>query len=648
MLNSRLTIILRELMTAKKPITGAYLANLNQVTTRTTREDVKRLDTLLSDNGAYIESVMGKGYKLEIIDDRKLRKFLQTVFREKVANKDVIPKSPEERTSYLIRRLLLSEHYLKLDDLSEEIYVSRSTVQNDLKNVKRILNDYGIQLETRPNYGIKLKGSELKVRFCMSEYIFNRNDEEMGDHIAGTELSTLSKKELDSIWKIIMIQLKENRITLSDIAINNLLIHIAIACKRIKSGHHISLFRADLQEIKKQKEYQVAKNIVMEVEEKLEVDFPQAEIAYITIHLLGTKMLTQTNVGNKVVEQVLDDDINQLVMLALDKIEEEMNLEIRHDQELIIGLGLHLKPAINRYTFGMNFRNPMLADIKKKYPLAFEAGVIAGLAIEAKTGIEINENEIGYLTLHIGAAIERRKLKSGPKQCLIVCASGLGTAQLLYYRLKSKFPQHLNVIGTTEYYKLHEYNLHDVDLIVSSIPISEKLPVPVIEVNAILGDKDLSNIEKFIIDDKERVYTYFKKDLMFLRKNFTSKEETLKFLSNKVSEKGLVEDSLLDAIYEREEVAPTSFGNLVAVPHPITPKSQETFLAICTLEKPILWKDKPVQFVCLLCVKKESTEDLQSMYELLGEVINNRSRVQHLIKADTYEDFMNVLDPLIS
>src|SRR5699024_5484805 len=98
-----------------------------------------------------------------------------------------------------------------------------------------------------------------------------------------------------------------------------------------------------------------------------------------------------------------------------------------------MGLGLHLKPAIKRHKYVMNFRNPMLADSKKNYPLAFEAGVIAGLSIESKIGIEINENEIGYLALHIGAAIERRKYKSGPKRCLIVCASGLGTAQLIYY-----------------------------------------------------------------------------------------------------------------------------------------------------------------------------------------------------------------------
>src|SRR5699024_12735274 len=121
--------------------------------------------------------------------------------------------------------------------------------------------------------------------------------------------------------------------------------------------------------------------IVTEVEEKLEVNFPQAEIAYITIHLLGTKMLNQTNAGEEDVEQVLDNDMKQLVMLANDKIEEELNLDIKHEQELIIELGLHLKHAINRYKYGMNVRNPMLADIKKNYPLEFAAGVIAGLSI---------------------------------------------------------------------------------------------------------------------------------------------------------------------------------------------------------------------------------------------------------------------------
>ncbi|NRK74294.1 PRD domain-containing protein, partial [Salmonella enterica subsp. enterica serovar Typhi] len=148
------------------------------------------------------------------------------------------------------------------------------------------------------------------------------------------------------------------------------------------------------------------------------------------------------------------------------------------DEELIFGMSMHLKPAVNRIKYGMNIRNPMLQEIKNNYPLAYEAGIIAGLAIKEYTEIEMDENEIGYLALHIGAAMERKKLHSGPKRCLVVCASGLGTAQLIYYRLKSYFGSNLEVIGTTEYYMLDQYNLNEIDFIVSSIPIKESFAVP--------------------------------------------------------------------------------------------------------------------------------------------------------------------------
>ncbi|WP_449354243.1 BglG family transcription antiterminator [Virgibacillus natechei] len=633
--------ILRELMAEQTPLTGKYLGNMNQVTSRTTREDVKRLNEWLSENGATIDAVMGHGYQLVIHDDEKFRTYLKSVFKEEMTSASMIPKSPEERTAYVIKRLLLGEGYVKLDDIADEVYVSRSTIQNDLKHVKHILDEYDISLESLPNYGLKVKGSELKLRFCMAEYIFDRQDE-VSERLTEAHLSTLGQKELDSILDIIMKQLKENEITLSDIAINNLLIHMGIAYKRMKSGHHVTLYQTDIKQITDQKEYEVAKTIVQEVEDTFHVVFPQQEIAYIAIHLLGTKMLLRANATDEIME-AMDDDIYQLVMLALDKIEKEFNLGIKHDRELIIGLGLHLKPAINRYKYGMNIRNPMLQDIKKNYPLAFEAGILAGMAFEEHTGMKFDKNEIGYLSLHIGAAVERQKLKSGPKRCLIVCASGLGTARLIYYKLKSKFSTELDLIGTTEYYKLDNYNLNEVDFIVSSIPIPEELTVPVIEVNAILGDNDLEKISNFVTDSEKSIADLFQKGLLFLRKNFVLKEEVLEFMHNQLVEKGFVDETFLASIYEREEIAPTSFGNLVAVPHPITPKSEKTFLAICTLDRPIMWNDKPVQFICVLSIKKNSTEDLQEMYDLLGNVIDSAPMVEKLIKAKTYEEFIHVM-----
>ncbi|GIO23473.1 hypothetical protein J11TS1_20540 [Oceanobacillus sp. J11TS1] len=224
----------------------------------------------------------------------------------------------------------------------------------------------------------------------------------------------------------------------------------------------------------------------------------------------------------------------------------------------------------------MNIRNPMLEEIKKNYSLAFEAAISAGITIGKEMEVEIDENEVGYIALHIGAAIERRKLMSEAKRCLIVCASGFGTAQLIYYKLKNQFGKELDVVGTTEYYKLRDYNLNDIDFIVSSIPISDVL-VPVIQVNAILGDNDLIKIGQFVGEKSHSINTYFDEKLTFLRKKNQTMEEVLSFLNDELIKEGLVDDTFLEAVYEREEIAPTSYGNFVAIPHPITPKTEKLF-----------------------------------------------------------------------
>src|SRR5690606_21797044 len=117
MLTSRMKNIFRELMAAETPITGKYLAVLNQVSSRTIREDIKALDSLLIDHGAYIDSVMGQGYKLGIMEEPLFRSYLKKLSTEDAELETIIPKMPEERIAYLVKRFLLSDGYIKLEEL---------------------------------------------------------------------------------------------------------------------------------------------------------------------------------------------------------------------------------------------------------------------------------------------------------------------------------------------------------------------------------------------------------------------------------------------------------------------------------------------------------------------------------------------------
>lgn len=636
MLNARLSNILSELMTADSPLTSAYLANGLNVTSRTIRSDIKELDRLLSKNGASITSIRGAGYRLSIQNDHLFRQFLQNTFQEEFSH----PVFPNERILYLLKRLLLTDEYLKLEDLADEMFISKSTVQNDMRDVRKRLKSYAIELEIKPNYGFRLKGDEIKLRYCMAEHIFPKRETEID--ILNTRISILPKKELEMIRQTILERINEGQISLSDIGLNNLLIHIAIACKRIRSGKHVSLFSQDVKEIMNHKEYDVSRKIVRTLEEKLKVTFPEAEMAYISIHLMGAKRTAMAKLSKDKMEGLIDAETDRLTELMLEEIDQKFKLGIKNDKELKIGLSLHLKPALNRCRYGMNIRNPMLDAIKANYPLAFEAGIQAGEAIKKETGFAIQESEVGYLALHIGAAMERRKMNTPSKRCMIVCASGAGSAMLLQDRLRSKFGSKLEIIGTVDYYKLNQIPLHALDFVISTIPLPKELPVPVVKVNAILGGEDLARIEHILAPDAELAGKYTRRELVFLQEDFQSKEDVLRFLCDQVTALGLAEEELEASVFERESVAPTCFGNLVAIPHPMTPQTDATFWAVCTLQKPIEWQDKRVQFICLLCVEKGNTSNLQSMYKLLGNVLDDRSIVRELLKCKTYEAFMSV------
>lgn len=631
---------LLHLLISEQIVSSEYLAKLLNVSSRTIRTDLKELSALLSTHGATVKSLKGAGYQLEIHDEQRFRHLLKQLKENEAATPQQVSGSSESRHRFLIRKLLLTEEYFRLEDLADLLFVSRPTIQNDIREVRRILKNYGLTLENRPHYGVKIKGSETQLRYCMSDYIFSRT--EIAPESTHSP-SILSDEEMDLIREVILERIEVNDIILSDIALNNLVIHIAIACKRIRDERYVSFYPQEMKKIEAQKEFGVASEIVSSLERKMNHSFPFAEVAYIAVHLLGVRTIVAANMDDTEIKGMIDGEIYDLAVEILDHIEKGMQLGIRHDKELLVALCLHLKPVINRFRYGMNLRNPMLDEIKSNYPLAFEAGILAGETIRKRLGFEIEENEIGYLAIHIGAAIERKKEQNTPKRCLIVCASGRGSAKLLYYKLQSVFGSKLDIVGTTEFYKLKQMPLDSLDFVISTIPVSEKLAVPIIHVNTFLGGADVDKIEQAISETGLPAIHYIRKKLVFLQQKMDSKEEVLAFMVDRIKEAGLVKGPFLESVLEREAMSPTSFGNFVAIPHPMEPFADSTFWAVCTLLKPIDWDGKPVQFVCVLCMQRSKTEDVQSMYNILLTILNNEALVQQLIKCKTYSDFARVL-----
>lgn len=266
-----------------------------------------------------------------------------------------------------------------------------------------------------------------------------------------------------------------------------------------------------------------------------------------------------------------------------------------------------------------------------------------GKVLEARLGIAIREDEIGYLALHIGAAIERKRIKSKAKRCVIVCATGVASSHLLYYKLKATFDEQLDIVGMMNVHDLMNYPVEILDFIVSTVPIDATFPIPVIEMNTLLGSQDLSKLKGMIVDNVDSVLKYIEPELFFFQQDLKSKEEVIDFLVEKLDQLGKIPPNFKEALYEREAISPTSFGNLVAIPHPMRQITEETLWAVCTLKKNIEWGKNRVQLVYLLSVQKSYTDELQKMFQFLVRVVEDPVLVEQLLKITDYQSFIDLL-----
>lgn len=260
-MNSRWKEILKILKKAKEPVTSSQLSTDLQVSSKTVRNDIQELILLLRNHNMKINSYRGKGYELEMKDENSLQNFLQDIEE----TKEIIPDEPGDRVNFLVERILLDSGYVKMEVLADELYISRSTLQSDLKKVREILKKYDLTLNHKPNYGIKVNGSESKIRFCISEYIVNLKPAVLDEHHDG--LAALPDNDLEIIRNNILSQLRKHNIIISDVSLQNLITHLAIACKRIQENNQVEIIHKALYEMKDTKEFAVAEKILQDIEQ---------------------------------------------------------------------------------------------------------------------------------------------------------------------------------------------------------------------------------------------------------------------------------------------------------------------------------------------------------------------------------------------
>lgn len=621
---------LLNLLSETEYITALKLAESLGVSTKTVRNKIKELNAIGLKYGVTIDAKSSQGFLLCQNQENGIESL-----RMELEQAGGLPDSNEERTNYLLAYLLNHNRFTKIEELSDFLCVSRSTLQNSLKEAERILDQYHIQIERKPNYGICVSGSEFDIRRCIGECFVRRNMMESGIPMYSMEeMEFLADKTLKLIGKY--------KIALSEGTFEHLITQIYVALKRIKHGYYIE--KLEPEEVNKHiTEQKLARELVGILENWQQVFYNENEVGYIVIYLSGIRILGDENdAGNFVIREELD----RLVLNMLESIYQEYGIELRSNFNLRMSMNQHMMPLDIRIRYHIKLNNPLVDEIKQKYTFAYTLAQKCRMELTRHYHQEISEDEVGYLALllELGLRQNQKEIRVKKSKILIVCGAGRGSSRMLRYKYQQEFGEYLERIYICGIHELPLFDLEKIDYIFTTVPIRQKISVPIIEVGQFLGNRDIVKVKGILEQGSTDFLDYYYRPEQFLVDvEGDSREEVIRNICQKIQAQRTLKEDFFASVMERERMAQTDFGNLIAMPHPSKVMTEETFVYIAILKREILWSHYPVQIVFLTAVSGVEDRNLPRFYDVTTRLFMQEDRIKRIIEKKSFRVLMQML-----
>ncbi|MFD1065616.1 BglG family transcription antiterminator [Oceanobacillus locisalsi] len=602
---------------------------------KTVRNDLKEIEKELQEENIQVSILRkpGVGISLEASKSGRL-KLMQFL----PGNYD---KTQDEYIVEIAFELLTSTKPVPFQHLSETYYISRNIVKHVLEQIKSWLKNYHLELISKPGMGNVINGTEENKRNAL----VNLSELTPSAHLQKNAILDLfPASEVTAIRKWLVDLDEEFTMFFSDDGVESLLIHALVMLKRIRQQSIIDMKHSMEREKQQTKEHQMAERLFEKMEAVFGVRFPEEEFTYFVWHIIGAKKYQASS------EMFLaDEHLMSFTNALVQEMSQRTELHFEQDDALIEGLNIHMHSVINRMEHNMPISNPLLYDIKQKYPYLFYLLTSIADDLYQTFLLNLSDDEIAYLVLHFQASMERI-LAENRYYVVIVCHMGIGMSNLLQAKLERMYAD-MTILGCTSKKELSSFlQEQHVDFIISTLPLKIENPPHVI-ISAMMEERDKQKLQQFFtkfksFQKKEQTDTDTKQiidsDFIFLNVDLEHRYEVTEYLAKQIIEKGMAEQSYLHSTLVREKSTPTLIGAGMAMPHGNPELVNQTCIAIAQMKKPIMWGDEMVSLVFLLAVREEDRQMTKGFMHKIASFSKHPLQYRALTGAQTEEEFLSL------
>lgn len=374
------------LLIEKNNIFIQELSEIHEVSERTIRNDISSLNDYL-DNLSF-----GR------IDIKQKKITLYLVVSKEVLYQDInkfdvyeYKFSSAERSLICLLLLISNKGYVTLNQLSEKLLASRSTIVNDVKNMRKLAEKHNLKVISKANKGYKVDGKEEAIRTflygiisqdsfkILKSVIFDDNLEEqinlplLENHLLGYhEDFDLSEKMLDKFLQYLIISAYRN--------VKGFKLKTTFNTSNSTFINKISQF------------------------------YEENNYSYLTKNDLAFIYQQTTEKEKDIVANLNKESIRiqVTVMKFIEKISADLGIDFKDDYIFYENFSAHILRMLRKETFKENYA--LNIDDIVKSNTKIQKVVLKHLhIIEENIGRKATKTEFNYIIIHVYAAMERKK-----------------------------------------------------------------------------------------------------------------------------------------------------------------------------------------------------------------------------------------------
>lgn len=562
-----------------------------------------------------------------------------------------IPADYESRKSYVLEKLLLSEHAPTVASLAEDLYISGDTFHTFLNKFKKELAGSHLYIKSKEDHLYIIGEEAHKRKFILA--ILEQELQKTTFSIQSIQ-KFFTFVKLSDILAIVEHVLSKNAFFLDDFSKLNYVLHlgICIESKNTTRSRGIQKKTAAVQSEYSLHVLHIVEDIYTQLIQRYHFDFTLNDIIEASI-LMSTRIISKQNqrLSYDQLDLIVGKNIKALMLRIVESVYQTYGIRL-NTNDFMIRFTLHLKNMLTRLRNYIALPNNQFITIKKDFPFLYLIASHIAFLISSQEHVQVNEHEISYIALHLGVLMEEEKTYSQKINCTLVIYDYYSLGESIFKKV-CEYTNTLYLTNiVTSYDQLSLEN--PIDLILTTLPVNTSLDIPQVKISLVPTKKDIDSILHEVNDlqqhmsSKEvisKIKTLFRRDLFAIHTTFQNSQETLAYMSEKMIEQGYVTIDFKQAIFDHEEQVPSAYAN-IAIPHPLSDDSHlshQSAIYVLINETPITWGDHLVDFVFMISLRQEDKILFHEIFDLVIKVITLPETKNRIKGCQDFQAFVDLL-----